>query len=403
MNLPPRPRRLRSGFTLIELLVVIAIIAILVSLLLPAVQQAREAARRSQCQNNLKQIGLAMHNYHSTYKTFPAAAGGTNRPHPADQCYSSNNWNCTNEGALSALVPLLPFLDQTALWNQMSRPYVSPNDPNLFFPPFGPQPIHWNRNGYLPWFTQTAVLLCPSDGNRPRNHAETNYAINWGDNGYGNGQPANWGGAGQAQRGMAGGGRWNTDGGNGNVHFGLEAAKDGTTNTILFAEIGRGDNRAFLGSVAHDIDLGRDGSTRSQSSPKTTCLDVVTDPQNPGFYNESINVFGNETMRRGSVWGLGPTLWTGFNTIFPPNGPNCDGVEDTGDSWWRNQVGGIYSAGSYHPGGCQVVMADGSVQFVSETIDTGDLTRNTVTSGRSPYGVWGAMGTRAAGEAIDNN
>src|SRR5438552_8131033 len=105
-----RCRRRRLGFTLIELLVVIAIIAVLIALLLPAVQQAREAARRSQCKNNLKQLGLALHNYHETYGVFPFECGGTGWTGSG-----TGNW-----GRLSGTVVLLPFLDQTPLWNQIS-------------------------------------------------------------------------------------------------------------------------------------------------------------------------------------------------------------------------------------------------------------------------------------------
>ncbi|WP_261362952.1 DUF1559 domain-containing protein [Rubinisphaera margarita] len=101
-------RRDRSGFTLIELLVVIAVIAILVALLLPAVQQAREAARRMQCKNNLKQLGLAIHNYESTHRTLPPAAGGTD----------NGSWD--NNGRLSGIVMLLPFFEQQALWDQIA-------------------------------------------------------------------------------------------------------------------------------------------------------------------------------------------------------------------------------------------------------------------------------------------
>ena len=105
--------RSRRGFTLIELLVVIAIIAVLIALLLPAVQQAREAARRTQCRNNLKQLGVALHNYHDTHRVFPLA------------CIRGLQGSSANiEGFGTWLVYLFPYIDQTPLYNTFNFPYV---------------------------------------------------------------------------------------------------------------------------------------------------------------------------------------------------------------------------------------------------------------------------------------
>ena len=138
-------RKERSGFTLVELLVVIAIIGILVGLLLPAVQAAREAARRMSCSNNFKQIGLALHNYHSAFKQFPMQMGGT-------YVDGSSGPSATQNGFRLSWIPaILPFIEQQAIWEQISNPYgfnadgVTPRATP--WPPMGPQP--WNT-GYRP-------------------------------------------------------------------------------------------------------------------------------------------------------------------------------------------------------------------------------------------------------------
>ncbi|NNJ25211.1 DUF1559 domain-containing protein [Alienimonas chondri] len=351
-------QRRRAGFTLIELLVVIAIIAILVSLLLPAVQQAREAARRSQCQNNLKQLGLALHNYHSTYKSFTIGRGGTS----------------DNRGRLSGLVGLSPYMDQTALWNQISRPSLLNSNGTTRaadnpWPAMGPVP--WNEN-YAPWATVTATLLCPSDGARVTNEADTNYAVNWGDNGDGNDDVF---GTNPRVRGMFG-----------RVYpSSLRDMRDGTTSTLLMSEIGRGQ-----GTRHYQSGFARDLTREIFNDPEANCSDVVADPNNPGFYNPSANVRRGD-QERGTRWADGSAVFTGFNTILPPNGPSC--IHNGGDS-----SDGIMSAGSYHSGGVQVVFGDGSVKLISETIDVGNQNAQTVRSGKSPYGTWGALGSRDGGE-----
>src|SRR6188768_3739919 len=107
--------RSRRAFTLIELLVVIAIIAILIALLLPAVQQAREAARRTQCKNNLKQLGLALHNYHDIYQRFPRSFGNQSVDGSGNERWGHSQW-----------VGLLPFFDQAPLYNQWN--FLAPNE-----------------------------------------------------------------------------------------------------------------------------------------------------------------------------------------------------------------------------------------------------------------------------------
>ena len=383
MNTHTGPVRRRGGFTLIELLVVIAIIAILVSLLLPAVQQAREAARRSQCQNNLKQLGLALFNYESTYKSFPYACGGTGATCDGGAA-NDKKGNCER---LSGLVSLTPFLDADALWNRVSKRHTDANGNT--WQAMGPFP--WQGN-YEPWNTQLATLLCPSDGAPVRDQADTNYSFCWGDNpnassGNGNGVEA---------RGMFMRVRKN-DG----QTLGVGAMRDGTTQTILMGENGRYDGTLrFTG-------LSTFGISDLNTNPYQKCWNDAQDPTNPGFYKSSMDLGIGDGTRpgaggiRGGRWIEGGPLMTGFITMFPPNGPSCNqGQFELGRM--------IMSAGSRHSGGVQVVLGDGSVRFISETIDTGEATNpaQTVRTGAhagSPYGVWGALGTRAGGELIDGN
>ncbi|MFH5806581.1 DUF1559 domain-containing protein [Alienimonas sp. DA493] len=382
------PVRRRSGFTLIELLVVIAIIAILVSLLLPAVQQAREAARRSQCQNNLKQLGLAMHNYHSTFKVFPAASGGTQGPGG-------------NGGQLSFLPPLTPYLDQTALWNQLSNPLDTNGDGTPEFPAFG---AATDNSGYPPWTYQIATLICPSDGTPIAANADTNYGLNFGDNGlHADSDPFK---ARVRGRGM-GIAAWGTGSNTVMQNLGLKDARDGTVNTLLIGECGRTlDHNSFIGACAI-VDLQWSGPESDSTyacfnNPYTVCVGAVEDPNNPGFYKPGLarpTSDGKRTEVRGKAWADHSAEYSaGFHTISPPNGPSC--VRDVSPNHGNRQGKGILAPSSYHTGGAQFCMVDGSVTFISETIDTGALKDDAenVVTGKSPYGVWGGLGSRSGGE-----
>ncbi len=374
-----RPPGRRSGFTLIELLVVIAIIAILVSLLLPAVQQAREAARKAQCQNNLKQLGLAAHNYHSQWKAFPMGAGGTQTNPPSGGSLTATN----NNQNLSVFPPLTPFLDQTALWNQFSKPlaleYSTSGATNgQIVPKATPWPPFGNDSGttYPPSRSQIASLLCPSDGPLFGTAADTNYAINWGDNADGVRDTSRTKARGMFLKGAS---------------LGLRDARDGTVNTLLFAEIGRQEDRSYQGGVL--------GGVSNYATP-SGCIAAAQNAANPGFYLDSAANYKNG---RGGYWTRANGISTGFATIVPPNGPSCSQGTGNDDTHAEDIT---VTAGSYHSGGIQVVLVDGSVRFISETINatttpalpTGEAN---VTSGRSPYGVWGALGTRAGGEVTD--
>jgi prepilin-type N-terminal cleavage/methylation domain-containing protein/prepilin-type processing-associated H-X9-DG protein len=331
-----RPR----GFTLIELLVVIAIIAVLIALLLPAVQSAREAARRAQCVNNLKQIGLAVHNYHDTHQKFPLGRVVANRAGVTDISH-----------AFSPHSQILPFLENSPLYQAIN-----------FNLTWGPDA---NNGGYDGNSTaraaQVSSFLCPSDASNsvPVGYGGNNYRACEGSNflfGYGNSDPTN------VNNGMAGP--------NGfffaNESKGISDATDGTSNTAIFSEHIKGDfNQGVATEKADTFQPGVWPTTLDQAVQ--LCRDVDWKDLSKQGYSDV-----------GAPWIYGYHSTTSYYHVGPPGSRSC----------MFPPLRISTTANSEHPGGVNVLLGDGSVRFIKNTID---------------INTWRAMGTRNLGEIISSD
>jgi prepilin-type N-terminal cleavage/methylation domain-containing protein/prepilin-type processing-associated H-X9-DG protein len=338
----------RPGFTLIELLVVIAIIGVLVALLLPAVQAAREAARRIQCTNNLKQIGLAVHNYETAVGTLPLGCVVTfdraNNP-------VFNGWGITAR--------LLPYLEGQNQFNACN--FNLPNET-----PENDTAMRLAISAYL----------CPSDGKnqvvfiddgQPRNN--TNYAFNRGD-------WYVWGGSASAPQ---PGSPFRA-----NMSVPLASVNDGLSNTLFAAEVKTHTPYLLNCSGLRYAPLG----TQPMPGPNDSPSSVGTYVGCSGGLAELRPDSGH------SEWEDGNTSQAGFTTAWPPNKVtpgqfSGTPVPDTDLIAIREENGGptfaAVTARSYHPGGVNALLGDGSVRFIKGTI-----------SGQT----WRALGTVAGGEVL---
>jgi len=365
MNLNRSPGR--RGFTLIELLVVIAIIAVLIALLLPAVQSAREAARRAQCVNNLKQIGLALHNYHQSNDCFPlgntmAIAGGA-------YGMGEQAW-----GTWSAFALMLPYLEQQPLYNATNFNWTNwigtgaPINSTIF-----------NAN--------LAVFLCPSDGlsGTPASYAFSN------NNYFGSMGTTTFPSA-QNTTGIFSAGNCCSGGGIPVVK--IAAVTDGTSNTVAFAEGLVGDQTHFT-RWRDGIAWTSSGGSIPPCGHYYQCQDAWAAQSVIMKGLQACNAMWNSRQNpssedKGFRWASGSPGLSLFNTIVPPSstvypwsacrtdcGPGC-GVD----------FGHFENATSLHPGGCNVGFADGSVHFIKSSIS---------------MQTWWSLGTRADGEVVSSD
>ena len=399
----------RAAFTLVELLVVIAIIGVLVGLLLPAVQAAREAARRMSCSNNFKQIGLAVHNYHSAFKQLPQQKTGTGYDTATGAWWEASDR--TNQGQLSWLVAITPFIEQQGIWEEISNPLgfeLSGTDrvPRIpSWPAMGPKA--GTRTTYPPAMTEIPALRCPSDpGSGLPAQGRTNYAACLGDSF----SKAESGPMNQFLEVTSGDAQWTRAGQRG--AFVVHTAKkfrdilDGLSNTIIAGEINTdlGDKHiTTMASIRNN-----DASTGAKANP-LSCVDAgQPDPERPSFWlagTQLLSDYGDwaASFGRGYQWTNGEHLHTGMHTILPPNSTLCYQGE------WPGQEG-ICPPSSHHQGGAHILMGDGAVIFMTDSVESGDQHTHMVEVGqaapaqpgaKSPYGLWGALGTRASRETIE--
>jgi len=340
----------RRGFTLIELLVVIAIIAVLIALLLPAVQSAREAARRSQCVNNLKQIGLGLHNYHSSISTFPMGNA---------IAYSDPGVQ-TGWGTFSASSMMLPYLEQGPLYNSCNFNWTC-----------------WyglgNAINLTVWNTKVASFLCPSDSNAGVDHFNSYHGS------FGTGTDP-WSS--------------NTNGvfAPENRSYGIQDITDGSSNTIAYVEGLTGDygrlrtrHRQYISGLPGSGAPANSGfDARNNLTAVLAAGDACVQAVNSGSPGPGSN------SNRGARWQTGSPGLSLTNIIITPNSTRftLSACRMDCSAGCGTDFGHLFTPSSAHPGGVNTLLADGSVRFVKSTIS---------------QATWMALGSRNGEEVVSSD
>jgi prepilin-type N-terminal cleavage/methylation domain-containing protein/prepilin-type processing-associated H-X9-DG protein len=365
MRQPISGRRFSSifaGFTLIELLVVIAIIAVLIALLLPAVQSAREAGRRAQCINNLKQIGIGLHNYLTSNDTFPM--GSTlqlyDNLNNGTDAWTWNDW--------SVHAVLLPYMEQNPLYNGI----------NFNYPPFAS-----NIGSAM---AGTAVLvkiksfLCPSDGNAGVTNANGFSTNSY----YGSMGPT----TGYVSQSQSSGLFAET------VGHPMSSLTDGSSYSIAFSE-------RLVGSPSQPDHYPGNGmlgvAGGNSNNPAWNLYNAQTDIPDLMLVLQSCNTAWQKNLNKssgfqsaGQYWSWGTPGMTLFNTVVPPSSSQYPWNSCRSDcsSGCGTDSSHIVNATSNHPGGCNVLMADSSARFIKSSIS---------------IQTWMQLGTIAGGEAVSGD
>lgn len=343
-------RSRRVGFTLVELLVVIAIIGILIALLLPAVQAAREAARRSQCMSNVKQVALAVANYANTTKVFPPF-----------NCGTANG----NGHEISWRMLITPQMEQPQVYNMMN--WLKDPSPTANYPAYA---------------VEIAAYQCPSDIQPPiaRNQGRASYRACIGTTVINNAQLYTY----APMNGIFQIMTPNVRG----IQY--KDILDGTSHTLLIGEMAQAPrgllSMEVIGNIMSHVPQKTMGAF-SQGDYNMVAYQACLNTAKNGVYVTGStcpikSVPPGKDCYPGNRWEDGRPYYSCFTTVIPPNGPSC-----TDSVAYSNDGNGIFTPSSRHPNGAQFAFADGSGRFMSQDVD---------------IIIWQSLGTKAGGEAIDD-